>query len=131
MRPKKNPWTTEENERLKTMIAKGISPFRVSAAFGRNLISVRAQARKLGLAFPSIRQSRLKLFKRLSMTARFWAAPKERRRLSFGVHSHMYPATIVNFAHPIDVALDIAMDYLKRAGQATDYWEHKQGSGQQ
>ncbi len=35
----------------------------------------------------------------------------------------MYPATIVNFGHPIDVALDIAMDYLERTGQATDYWE--------
>ena len=35
----------------------------------------------------------------------------------------MYPATIVNFGHPIDVALDIAMDYLKRTEQATDYWE--------
>ena len=37
----------------------------------------------------------------------------------------MYPATVVNFnfGHPIDVALDIAMDYLERTGQATDYWE--------
>ena len=35
----------------------------------------------------------------------------------------MYPAAIVNFGHPIDVALDIAMDYLERTGQATDYWE--------
>jgi hypothetical protein len=35
----------------------------------------------------------------------------------------MYPATIDNFGHPIDVALHIAMDYLKRTGQATAYWE--------
>jgi hypothetical protein len=37
----------------------------------------------------------------------------------------MYPATVVNFnfGHPIDVALDIAMDYLERTGQATDYCE--------
>jgi hypothetical protein len=32
----------------------------------------------------------------------------------------MYPAAIVNFGHPIDVALDIAMNYLERTGQATD-----------
>jgi hypothetical protein len=35
----------------------------------------------------------------------------------------MCPATIVNFGHPIDVALDIAMDYLDRTGQAPAYWE--------
>ena len=35
----------------------------------------------------------------------------------------MYPATIVNFGHSIDVALDIAMNYLERTGQATAYWE--------
>jgi hypothetical protein len=65
MRPTKNTWTAEENERLKAMTAEGYSPFRMVAAFGRNLISVRAQARKLGLAFPSIRQARRKYIKRL------------------------------------------------------------------
>jgi hypothetical protein len=35
----------------------------------------------------------------------------------------MYPATIVNFGHSIDLALDIAMGYLERTGQATAYWE--------
>jgi hypothetical protein len=35
----------------------------------------------------------------------------------------MYPATIVNFGHSIDVALDIAMNYLERTGQATAYWD--------
>jgi hypothetical protein len=58
MRVARNSWTAEENERLKAMIAKGYTPFRVSAALKRKLISVRGQARKLGLAFPSIRQMR-------------------------------------------------------------------------
>jgi hypothetical protein len=35
----------------------------------------------------------------------------------------MYPATIVNFGHSIDVAVDIAMNYLERTGQATAYWD--------
>jgi hypothetical protein len=61
MRLKRKPWTAEENEQLMAIIAKGYSPFLVSAALKRNLISVRGQARKLGLAFPSIRQTRRKL----------------------------------------------------------------------
>jgi fructose-bisphosphate aldolase class 1 len=60
MRNRKS-WTSEENELLKAMMAEGSSPFRVSAAFGRNLTSVRRQARKLGLTFPTIRQTRQKL----------------------------------------------------------------------
>jgi hypothetical protein len=35
----------------------------------------------------------------------------------------MYSSTIVNFGHTIDVALDIAMNYLERTGQATAYWD--------
>jgi len=35
----------------------------------------------------------------------------------------MSPVTTINFGHPIDVALDIAMNYLDRTGQANDYWE--------
>ena len=62
MRLTRKSWTAEENERLKAMIAKGYSPYRVSAAFGRNLASVRGQARKLGLAFPTIRETRQKLY---------------------------------------------------------------------
>jgi transposase-like protein len=58
MRPIRRAWTPEENERLKAMIAKGDPPFRMVAAFKRNLISVRSQARKLGIHFPSIRQTR-------------------------------------------------------------------------
>jgi hypothetical protein len=55
MRPIRRAWTPEENERLKVMIAKG---HRMAAAFKRNLISIRSQARKLGIHFPSIRQMR-------------------------------------------------------------------------
>jgi transposase-like protein len=58
MRPIRRAWTPEENERLKEMIAKGLPPFRMVAAFKRNLISVRSQARKLGIHFPSLRQTR-------------------------------------------------------------------------
>jgi hypothetical protein len=37
MRPKKKAWTLEENERLKAIVAKWVSPARASASLKRNL----------------------------------------------------------------------------------------------
>jgi orotate phosphoribosyltransferase len=56
-----NAWTTEENERLREMVAKNISIVRAAAIFHRNINSVRVQARKLGVPFLSIRAYRKKI----------------------------------------------------------------------
>lgn len=60
MQPRKTVWTDEDNERLKAMVADGISVARAAVAFGRSLISVRNQARKLGTPFPYAREVRQK-----------------------------------------------------------------------
>jgi GcrA cell cycle regulator len=59
MRQMKNAWTEQDNERLKAMVAAGASPVRAAAAFGRSIVSVRVQARKLGSPFPARRPKRL------------------------------------------------------------------------
>jgi hypothetical protein len=53
-------WTAEENERLKKMVEQGASAFRAAAAFNRSSVSVRNQARKLGVPFPTLRSARQK-----------------------------------------------------------------------
>ena len=40
-------------------MSKGISILRAAAAFNRSMISVRNQARKLGMPFPTVRDRRL------------------------------------------------------------------------
>jgi hypothetical protein len=55
MRKMKNAWTEEDNERLLQMVAAGASPVRVAGAFNRSMVSVRVQARKLGMPFPNRR----------------------------------------------------------------------------
>jgi hypothetical protein len=55
------PWTAEENERLKRLVADGASAVRASGALNRTIISVRNQARKLGTPFPSVRNARKKI----------------------------------------------------------------------
>jgi GcrA cell cycle regulator len=57
---KRNSWTDEENERLKTMVAGGATAVRAAAAFRRTIVSVRTQARKIGSPFPPIRALRRK-----------------------------------------------------------------------
>jgi serine/threonine-protein kinase RIO1 len=57
-RSHKTVWTEEENDRLKAMVAKGVSIARASVAFQRSIISIRNQARKLGTPFPLTREVR-------------------------------------------------------------------------
>ena len=56
----KTAWTAEENERLKTFVAKNVSVIKVAAAFNRTTTSVRTQARRLGTPFPTMREYRKK-----------------------------------------------------------------------
>jgi hypothetical protein len=58
MVPKKRIWTSDENERLKASVVKGVSIIKVAAALKRNIISVRTQARKLGTPFPPMKDYR-------------------------------------------------------------------------
>jgi hypothetical protein len=60
VRRHKAVWTEENNERLKAMVAAGVSVARAAVAFKRSLVSVRNQARKLGTPFPHVREVRLK-----------------------------------------------------------------------
>ena len=61
MRPqRKASWTTEDNERLKEMAAKGVPILRVAASLKCSMDAVRVQARKLGTPFPSVREARKK-----------------------------------------------------------------------
>lgn len=57
---RKSPWTPEEDERLKDLVAKGASILKAAAALNRTMISVRDHARKLGSPFPSIKEARKK-----------------------------------------------------------------------
>jgi transposase len=53
-------WTDEDNDRLKAIVAQGVSIARAAVTFNRSLNSVRNRARKLGTAFPSTRVARKK-----------------------------------------------------------------------
>jgi type IV secretory pathway protease TraF len=55
------PWTDEENQRLKALLAQGVSIVRVAVVFNRKTVAVRNQARRLGTPFPSIKEFRKKL----------------------------------------------------------------------
>jgi hypothetical protein len=60
VRTNKLPWTAENNESLKAMVAQGASVVRGAGAFNRSTIAVRNQARKLGGPFPNYRIVRKK-----------------------------------------------------------------------
>ncbi len=51
----KGPWTDQENERIKTFVAQGVSIIRAAALFNRTTGSIRAEARKLGTPFRPMR----------------------------------------------------------------------------
>jgi hypothetical protein len=63
-------WTDEECQRLIRFVSTGASVARAAAALGRNMKSVRRQARKLGRPFPTFsvdkrhRQAKLKAAER-------------------------------------------------------------------
>jgi hypothetical protein len=60
MAVKKKNWTVEENDRLKALVAKGVSIIKVAAALQRTTSSIRTQARKLGTPFPTMADYRKK-----------------------------------------------------------------------
>ena len=60
MAVKKKPWTAEENERLKALVARDASIIKVAAELGRTTRSLRVQARKLGTPFPRMKDYRKK-----------------------------------------------------------------------
>jgi GcrA cell cycle regulator len=60
MRSRNPPWTTEDNERLKGLVAQGASVIRAAAALNRSIMGVRHQARKIGCPFPPLRIARQK-----------------------------------------------------------------------
>jgi hypothetical protein len=60
MRPLIQPWTAEDEERLKALVAQGASIVRASAALRRRKVVVRERAKKLGCPFPPLRTARKK-----------------------------------------------------------------------
>jgi hypothetical protein len=58
MRPLNRRWTPEEDELIRSFVAKGASAIRVSAALKRHKASVTERARKLGCPFQSIKAAR-------------------------------------------------------------------------
>jgi hypothetical protein len=56
----KPSWTEADNERIRQFVKQGISALRAAAALKRTIISVRAQARKIGAPFPTVREVRKK-----------------------------------------------------------------------
>ena len=52
------PWTAEQDDKLRQVVTQGASVARASAALNRNMSSVRIRARKLGLTFPTLRETR-------------------------------------------------------------------------
>ena len=53
-------WTDADRDRLRELVVKRASALRAAAAFNRTVTSVRSQARKMGLSFPTIRETRSK-----------------------------------------------------------------------
>jgi hypothetical protein len=60
MRRLLEPWTPQDDERLKAMVAQGASIVRAAAALRRRKEIVRARAKKLGCPFAPLRVVRQK-----------------------------------------------------------------------
>jgi hypothetical protein len=57
---KSKPWTAEDDEKIRSFVAKGASAFRAGVALKRSRHAVYERARELGCPFPTIAQSRTK-----------------------------------------------------------------------
>jgi hypothetical protein len=57
---RKRAWTPEDDERLRSHIARGGSAGRASVMLKRSEQSVRTRAAELGVKFPTIRELRLR-----------------------------------------------------------------------
>jgi hypothetical protein len=60
MRRLVQPWTGEDEERLKALVEQGASVVRAAAALRRREVVVRERARKLGCPFTPMRIARKK-----------------------------------------------------------------------
>jgi hypothetical protein len=56
-----NTWRPEDIQRLREMASQNVSVLRAAAALNRSTGSIRIQARKLGLDFPTLSAMRKKL----------------------------------------------------------------------
>ena len=54
------PWSPEDIEKLKALIANGASATRAAAALKRKIVAVQVKARALGTPFPTVRTERKK-----------------------------------------------------------------------
>lgn len=64
-------WSEKDLERLKEMVAAGVSAARASVAFRRSIVAVKGQAKNIGCPFPDDR-----VLKRRRRTAGFCAEEK-------------------------------------------------------
>jgi hypothetical protein len=56
------PWTPDQVARLEMLVASGASAVRTAAALKRPIPSVRRKARELGMGFPTLRETRKKVY---------------------------------------------------------------------
>lgn len=54
----KSIWTSENDDRLRELVAKGASANRIAAALNRRVHSVRDRARRLGCSIPTVAAQR-------------------------------------------------------------------------
>ena len=54
------PWTTQDDKRLRTLVAQGASPVRAAVALRRSKEYIRDRANKLGCPFPRLKDVRKK-----------------------------------------------------------------------
>jgi hypothetical protein len=55
---KTHPWSAEDDQLIRSLVAKGVSAFRAGVALKRNRNAVMKRARDLGCAFPTLTQER-------------------------------------------------------------------------
>ena len=60
MRLLKSVWTSEDDERLRTFVAKDVPIVRAAAALKRSTVATRDRARVIGCPFPALRVARQK-----------------------------------------------------------------------
>jgi hypothetical protein len=72
LRPQSRVWTPEDDELVKALAAQGASLVRASAALKRRQTVVRKRAKKLGCAFPLMKDTRKKLAKSANLSWRLY-----------------------------------------------------------
>jgi hypothetical protein len=58
MKKHRTSWSDEDNDRLKALVAQGVSLARAAVTLKRSLGAMRLQARKIGAPFPTMSQVR-------------------------------------------------------------------------